>query len=291
MSLTPRLRRPRRSTPPDASTELQRKKLALEIAELKRSAWMKPTVVLPVAAAVGTLALSQYLGVFEVERKRIELSYKESVLAKQDVEMQIRHLSSEKNQLEKERTQLTLARNSISSEISSLNEEVARLKASEAQSTLLARSASLRAKEVEQRLSVPKLSIGWNFDHSKSTAELRLVNRGLGPAQIRSVQFFVDDRPVPAASIGSSLARAIDILDLNERWVRTEERKSAILSNEVVRLVQVMPEEYTETRSRQLQSAVNHFGSVICYCSNFGKCEWAVFQRPIPQQKCEAKGG
>lgn len=273
------------------STQLQQEKLSLEINELRRSAWTKPTVVLPVLAAVGTLALSQYLGVFEVERKRIELSYKESVLAKQEVEMQIRLLSNEKAQLEKDKRDLTAARDSISTQVRSLNDEVDRLRQSEAKAANLAMSATLRAKEVEQRLSVPKLSIGWNFDHSTSTAEVRLVNRGLGPAQIQSSQYFVDGVIIPMGAIGSNLARAIDVLDLDERWVRTEERKSAVTPSEVVKLVQVIPDEFTETRSRQLQTALQHFGVEVCYCSNFGKCDWAVFQRPVPKRKCVAKGG
>jgi hypothetical protein len=286
MPLTSRLRT-QISPPKDApATQLQQEKLSLEIIELRRSAWTKPTVVLPALAAVGTLALSQYLGVFEVERKRIELSYKESVLAKQEVEMQIRLLSTEKAQLEKDKLDLTAARDAISTQVRSLNEEVANLRVSEARATLLAKSASLRTQDVEQRLSVPKLSIGWNFDPSTSTAEVRLVNRGLGPAQIRSSKYFVDAALVPATAVGSNLARAIDMLDLNEQWIRTEERTSAVTSSEVVKLVQVMPEDFTETRSRQFQAALKHFGVEICYCSNFGKCDWAVFQRPLPKKRC-----
>jgi hypothetical protein len=51
------------------ASELQ--KLRMEIVDLRRSPWLKPSVSIPIFATLATLALSQYLGVFELERKRI----------------------------------------------------------------------------------------------------------------------------------------------------------------------------------------------------------------------------
>jgi hypothetical protein len=66
---------PANSEPSNDSKELlELEKLKLEIVDLKRSAWLKPAVMIPTVATLVTLGLSWALGVFDVERKRIEVS-------------------------------------------------------------------------------------------------------------------------------------------------------------------------------------------------------------------------
>lgn len=283
------LRRKTQSSKPTAT--LQEAKLALEIAELQRSTWTKPAVILPVAGTIITLAISQYLGVFEVERKRIEIAYKESLIAKKEVESQIQALSEEKLKLDAERKLLSNTRDVLDKQVESLKAEVGDLRRRELSAAQKANDATKRAFEIESKLSVPDLAIGYNFEPTSSIAELRVVNRGLGPAKISSILYFVNNGLVKSESVASELAKAMDILDLDERWVKTENRTSAVAPGEIVKLVQVLPDEFTETRSRQLQLGLRHFSVEICYCSTLGRCKWTAFQRTVPKSQCTERKG
>ena len=68
-------------TSPDPKQLLEVEKLKLEISDLKRSAWLEPAVMIPIVATLVTLGLSWALGVFDVERKRIEISATELTCA------------------------------------------------------------------------------------------------------------------------------------------------------------------------------------------------------------------
>ena len=50
----------------DPKQLLELEKLELEIVDLRRSAWLKPAVMIPIDATLVTLGLSWALGVFEV---------------------------------------------------------------------------------------------------------------------------------------------------------------------------------------------------------------------------------
>ncbi|BDT66115.1 hypothetical protein os1_02680 [Comamonadaceae bacterium OS-1] len=100
--------------------DLEAQKLRLEIANLQRSPWLQPGVAIPLAATLATLALSLYLGVFEVERKRIEVSNREAQLAKAELAKDIEGLSRGKAELEGEKLKLSEERKKLTTEIASL---------------------------------------------------------------------------------------------------------------------------------------------------------------------------
>lgn len=52
--------------------KLQRHKLALEIADLRRPAWLKPAMVTPIVAAVMSIALGHFSGWFDLQSTRLE---------------------------------------------------------------------------------------------------------------------------------------------------------------------------------------------------------------------------
>ncbi|WP_394510861.1 hypothetical protein [Roseateles sp. DXS20W] len=53
---------------------LAQRKLELDIRELSRSPWLRPGTIIPLAATVGTILFAQFQGVFDVARRRLELS-------------------------------------------------------------------------------------------------------------------------------------------------------------------------------------------------------------------------
>lgn len=86
--------------------QLKRKKLQLEIADLQRSPWLKPAVFIPIAATLVTLAISQYLGVFNVQRERIQVENEKALILKRELEQDTEKLRNDRASLEQTKQRL-----------------------------------------------------------------------------------------------------------------------------------------------------------------------------------------
>jgi uncharacterized protein YjbI with pentapeptide repeats len=114
-----------------------REKLALEIRGLRRSPWAQPVVLVPLFVTLVTVGLSQYLGVFDVERKRIELlstsaevrnreaelRYREIQLARELSQREILELEGQREALKSERLQLLKDRDQLVERVAVLRVE------------------------------------------------------------------------------------------------------------------------------------------------------------------------
>jgi hypothetical protein len=108
--------------------DLERIKLEREISDLERSPWTRPTIIVPIVAALVTLALSQYLGVFDVERKRVELQTKESEIRRVQLQGDLAILEVDKKALEKDKKDLDQRKTSLGRDVGSLQEKADKLK-------------------------------------------------------------------------------------------------------------------------------------------------------------------
>jgi hypothetical protein len=102
--------------------DLEMLKLRLEIADLSRSPWIKPSVLIPIVATLVTLGISQWLGVFDVERKRVEVAGKEAELQRNAVTKEVDALQARKTEVDGKLTQVEARKREADEEIIQLDQ-------------------------------------------------------------------------------------------------------------------------------------------------------------------------
>jgi hypothetical protein len=102
--------------------QLSADKLKLELTELKRSQWLKPSVIFPIVATAATLVFAQYQGVFEVAQKRLQIESTK-------IELQNKDLATRRDTLSTDITNLERARLALGDTVKTLEGEKARLQA------------------------------------------------------------------------------------------------------------------------------------------------------------------
>jgi hypothetical protein len=250
---------PEASTDPKQSLELE--KLKLEISDLKRSAWLKPPVMIPIVATLVTLGLSWALGVFDVERKRIEVAA---------TELQIRRekLTEDVGKLEKDQQTLEEAKAGLLTQISDLKKKL---------------------DYTTNVLSVPSLNI-----HSYSAfdgAKLWLSNEGRGTAKVQVIRVFVDNKRVPIGNTNEWIP-TLGGLGINAAWIHwVWPQDDYITSGSTPILLEIPKEDFSLWEAGKFGEAMKHLGMEICYCSDLNACKWTIFHRPsIEQKTCMASG-
>ncbi|MFC4313181.1 pentapeptide repeat-containing protein [Steroidobacter flavus] len=162
-----------RSTPPfirrrhDARDALTQQKLALEIRDLQRSAWTRPAIIVPIAVSLATLGLSQYLGIFDVERKRIEVVAASAELRNREAEMRHREIEiarartqSELRTLRMEREQLGGEKQRLIKDRDQLIQDITELRAQTDRTEQLVREATETSRQL--------IRGGWEHDARQS---------------------------------------------------------------------------------------------------------------------------
>jgi hypothetical protein len=278
---------PSMTAPDDRAQSLQEEKLKLEIADLKRSPWSKPSVVVPILVTLITLGLSQYLGVFDVERKRVENSIRDSEWQKQKIEEQL-------TELRNERKALTDKRSSLIQEVERLKQTVQVLKQTvqaEREKSERARNEATKASEqlrhTRKVLAMPDIGITQEINRQEDKASIYMINRGQGSAKIVSIQPYVDGRPMPEGPPTASFAHTLDALDMNFPWIRWQWTRDTIEPGKESFILQISPALFSADKVSVFERAVNRLSLEVCYCSLLGDCRWAVWNRSIPAIKCK----
>jgi len=249
---------PEASTDPKQSLELEKlkiEKLKLEISDLKRSAWLKPPVMIPIVATLVTLGLSWALGVFGVERKRIEVAA---------TELQIRRekLTEDVAKLEKDQQTLEQAKAGLMAQISDL-----RKKLDYTTNVLSAPSLNIRSYSA--------------FDGAK----LWLSNEGKGTAKVQVIRVFVDNKRVPIGATHEWLP-ALDDLGINAPWIHwVWPKDDYVTSGAKPVMLEIPKEDFSPLEADEFGEAMERLGMEICYCSDLNACKWTTFHRPSIEQK------
>jgi hypothetical protein len=251
---------PKTEPSPDTKQPLELEKLKLEIAELRRSAWFKPAVMIPIVATLVTLGISWGLGVFDVERKRIEVSA---------TELQIRRekLTEDVAKLEKDQKNLELAKDGLRTQISDLQNQL---------------------DYTKNVLSVPSLNV--NSYSAFDGARLWLNNTGKGTAKVKVIRLFVDNNPVPTGSSHEWIP-ALERLGINAPWIHwVWPQDDYISSGSAHILLEVPKEDFSDQEADEFGEAMKHLGVEMCYCSDLNICKWTTYHRPsIEQTMCTLK--
>jgi hypothetical protein len=99
---------------------------------------------------------------------------------------------------------------------------------------------------------------------------IKVLNKGVGPAIIRSVRIWVDDKPQ------HDWRQALAALDVPVAELRTSTVSHNVISaNEMLAMI-VFPDETAYRRFRN--AARNRIAQEICYCSTLGEC-WVYSDR------------
>jgi outer membrane murein-binding lipoprotein Lpp len=158
--------------PTESKEDLECLKLRLEIGDLRRSPWAKPSIVFPILAALLTLGVSEYLGVFDVERKRVELQAQEAELKRTKLQDDLVILEANKKELQKEKDDLAQRKRGLGLEVAKLENTVKSLRAE-------AGAARQELNQVKNVLARPNLVIQLRggSSHEKSLCR-RFPRRG-----------------------------------------------------------------------------------------------------------------
>jgi len=276
--------------------DLEDAKLRLEIAELRRSQWTKPSVVVPIAAALVTLGISQYLGVFDVERKRVELSAREAEMKRQELQQDLAKLEGEKADLLREKKNLEDRKEGLGRDVSHLESEVTQLKLD----TKGLRLAEQRAhgdadrakKQLEHTRNVlarPELNFTTEILLFEKKAMISMTNRGQGRAVVRVIRPYVDGKRMETGPENQPYHQTLTALGLTASWIRWYWALRTLSSGETTPILMIEPSEFTKERAEQFETATDkHFGLEVCYCSELGDCYWATRARPpITTNSCD----
>jgi hypothetical protein len=248
---------PKTESPPDPKQLLEFEKLKLEIADLRRSAWFKPAVMIPIVATLVTLGISWGLGVFDVERKRIEVSATE-------LEIRRERLTDDVAKLEKDQQSLEQAKTGLRTQISDLQKQL---------------------DYTKNVLSVPSLNI--DSYSAFDGARLWLKNVGKGTAKVKVIRLFVDNNPVSTGSTREWIP-ALDRLGINAPWIHwIWPQDDYISSGSTHILLEVPKEDFSYREADEFGAAMEHLGVEVCYCSDLNVCKWTTYHRPsIEQTMC-----
>lgn len=111
---------------------------------------------------------------------------------------------------------------------------------------------------------------------------LRIMNKGVGPARVASLEVFYQDAPVEDAQ---TLLRAIlRSPDATRRWplLRSDVIDSVLASNETVNVVDLDAENFSSEEYTRVGAAFGELKFRTCYCSVFDDC-WLLDTRKVPR--------
>jgi hypothetical protein len=252
---------------------LEREKLRLEIVALKRSAWRQPSVILPIAAALVTLGLSQYLGVFDVERKRVELETQKAEMQRSELNRDLKTLQAQKTQLEQDKGELDERKKGLGLELTNLQVTVKKLK-----------SEASYAKTVLGRPVLTFKALAMTVARQGSFS---VLNKGRGLAVLKQFRWYADGRPVPDGPNDDPYGPLLTALGMRGPWIRWYTYESVKPDAESPLLL-IEPTLYTDENAITFEQNLDRVGVELCYCSNFGDCYWATYGRPeIKKRTCE----
>ncbi|MBL0917101.1 MAG: hypothetical protein IBJ14_00215 [Hydrogenophaga sp.] len=105
-------------------SDLRVQKTQLEIKGLRRKPWLQPGTIIPILATVGTIGLAWQQGVFDVQRKLLEIEGKEIVVRNRDLAEQEKALAASLEVLNADRSKLAQEKHLLSAQRASLRVEV-----------------------------------------------------------------------------------------------------------------------------------------------------------------------
>jgi hypothetical protein len=204
--------------------DLERRKLDLEVCELERSPWLKPNVTIPLLAALATRALSQYLGVFDVARKQVELQAKEARFQRDKLSDEIAQLEPQKQALKQQAAALDERKSALATEAHILQERVVALSQDIDDKNAALKVATQQLEAMRHTLNETVTALGspridFAVRHLTVARETRftIINSGHGVAEIRHLQWYVDGKPVDG---GQELKTKLGLRNEDFRHIR-----------------------------------------------------------------------
>ena len=281
--------------PEHTEEKKKKKKLQLEITELEKKWYQKPSFLLPIIGSLSSIILLFSTGFFEtksaelrIERARLTLENEKLIdkqlqLAKDTLKLaqDTLKLSREKQIIEYEKDQLENAKIQLElgNKILALRQDSLKL----AETILLESNSLLKLKTDSltnelDKANRPKLSFLHNDAYTSKIIDLTLKNSGLGPAYINKVNYIVDEEDTTNYVID-----VLILLDINYAWIRyyhIEPRPNekdfsnrfVLAASERIELLKLETDYYSSALRDQFNNALDRLSIEIEYCASNGDC-------------------
>lgn len=242
----------------------------------------------PIIAGLVTLFIAQRFGIFDVERKRIEVANQQSEMTKSRLEEEVKVLKEAKVALQAERQTLEERKDGLGLQVGNLQGQLVLLKASSNRLKRQAFDAERRAqsaqrslRHTEEVLAMPRIEIDVSIVPDERRASISFVNRGTGPARIRYVRTYVDNQLIPGGTPQWPLVPFLRKLGISEPWLRSLwDVGDTLLPGGSDALLMIEPTRFDPVAEKQFREAARRLSLEVCYCSTLGRCAWATFNRP-----------
>lgn len=256
------------STEPTATrkSELEERKLELEISDLRRSPWLRPSVMIPLVTALAILGLSQWLGVFDVARKQVELQAREASYQRDKLNDEVAQLKAQQQRLQQEAKDLDDRKAVLRQEIEKKNSALSI--AGQSLKTTQAELAKTKAT-----LGAPRIDFYLEHLTVALSARFTVMNSGHGVANIKRFQWFVDGRPVDG---GLELKAALGLRDEDFRHVKIN-YPMVIATGEQIDLLRLEPSHANVALVEKFDIVMRKARVEVEYCSSLNKCDRTIW--------------
>jgi hypothetical protein len=143
------------------------------------------------------------------------------------------------------------------------------------------------ATQRHNRLSVtPSVSINTSVSRDADFIGMTIANQGLGPGRIKLIRIFVDGQPMAEATKdGWDKAREklqLKAVDVGYTWTLGHE--FVLTAGSSMQFFGLHKNNFTNDGVSQIESALNHIGVAVCYCSFYDECSVATYgnTNPVP---------
>jgi hypothetical protein len=102
---------------------------------------------------------------------------------------------------------------------------------------------------------------------------MTLVNKGVGPAKIESLEVFVNDKPVAGPRQLLTAMIGPEGMDRTAHPVATSDIVGSVLSaRESLDYLDARPEAFTAEQNQAMRNGARTVNTRVCYCSVFNEC-------------------
>jgi hypothetical protein len=122
--------------------------------------------------------------------------------------------------------------------------------------------------------------VQWMMTTGSEGFSISVMNKGVGPAIVKSTSLKLDGQPVPSVEV--FLSKIIGKLD-GLSWVETEINNQVISPGEELRLFHVQNNPALQKIDRKVYDRVQY---KICFCSIYGDC-WSSSGLNVAEDDCD----
>ncbi|BFP40048.1 hypothetical protein FGF1_08930 [Flavobacteriaceae bacterium GF1] len=288
--------------------DLKKTKLQLEINELKKPWFRKPSFLVPIIGTISTLVMLYITGFFDVkfaelriqrenlidenkelqeEKDLLELNKQQLLTSTRELEAKQEVLKKNEKILESSKENLLIEEQTLISKNKILNAR--RIKLQSLEKELIERNDSIRIAGIRiqkqfEKANQPILSFTFEDNPTNQICEVVVTNSGLGPAYFKTVSYYIDGKEVIIRHILDVMKR----LDINQFYhygyyiapypnIEDKDKRIALAAGKKLTLFRIEKEHFTYENRNHFKNAINRLGIKVEYCNISEICKMVEF--------------